>query len=85
MNDAGYRYPTRVSAPPLEASMDTRRCLQPRVSWRHWWAAISGYAVVRTGKAMMRDGIEIQDGGGWAALLIGEVCVSFAAVGVALS
>jgi hypothetical protein len=48
-------------------------------------AAISGYAVVRTGKAMMRDGIEIQDGGGWAALLIGEVCVSFAAVGVALS
>ena len=48
-------------------------------------AAISGFAVVRTGKAMMRDGVEIQDGGGWAALLIAEVCVSFAAVGVALA
>jgi hypothetical protein len=48
-------------------------------------AAISGFAVVRTGKTMMRDGVEIQDGGGWAALLIAEVCVSFAAIGVALS
>ena len=48
-------------------------------------AAISGYAVVRTGKAMMREGIDIQDGGGWAALLIAEVCVSFTAVAVALS
>jgi hypothetical protein len=48
-------------------------------------AAISGFGVVRTGQSMMRTGIEIQDGGGWAALLIAEVCVSFAAVGVALS
>ena len=48
-------------------------------------AAISGYAVVRTGKAMMHAGVEIQDGGGWAALLIAEVCVSFTAVAVALS
>ena len=48
-------------------------------------AAISGYAVVRTGKAMMRVGIDMQDGGGWATLLIAEVCVSFTAVAVALS
>jgi hypothetical protein len=48
-------------------------------------AAISGFAVVRTGRAMTRNGVEVQDGGGWAALLITEVCVSFAAVGVALS
>ena len=48
-------------------------------------AAISGFAVVRTGRATMRDGVDLQDGGGWAALLIAEVCVSFAAVGVALS
>jgi len=48
-------------------------------------AALSGFAVVRTGKAMMRDGVGIQDGGGWAALLIAEVCVSFTAVAVALS
>jgi len=48
-------------------------------------AAISGYAVVRTGGSMMRNGIELQDGGGWAALIIAEACVSFAAVGVALS
>lgn len=48
-------------------------------------AALSGFAVVRTGKAMMRDGVEIQDGGGWVALLIAEVCVSFTAVAIALS
>ncbi len=48
-------------------------------------AAVSGYAVVRTGRTMMGNGIELQDGGGWAALLITEVCVSIAAVGVALS
>jgi hypothetical protein len=48
-------------------------------------AALSGFAVVRTGKSMMRDGVEIQDGGGWAALLIAELCVNFAAVGVALA
>lgn len=48
-------------------------------------AALSGFAVIRTGKAMTRDAVEIQDGGGWAALVIAEVCVNFAAVGVALS
>jgi hypothetical protein len=34
---------------------------------------------------MMRDGVDLQDGGGWAALLIAEICVNFAAVGFALS
>jgi hypothetical protein len=48
-------------------------------------AALAGYAVVRTGRAMMRSGVELEDGGGWAALLITEICVSFAAVAVALS
>ena len=48
-------------------------------------AAISGFAVIRTGGSMMRNGVDLQDGGGWAALLITEVCVSFAAVAVALS
>lgn len=48
-------------------------------------AALSGFAVVRTGKTMMRDGVDLQDGGGWAALLIAEICVNFAAVGFALS
>ncbi len=48
-------------------------------------AALSGFAVVRTGKAMMRDGVGIQDGGGWAALLIAEVFVNVTAVAVALS
>ncbi len=47
-------------------------------------AAISGFAVMRTGSAMMRNGVDMQDGGGWAAILIAEVCVSFAAVAVAL-
>ena len=48
-------------------------------------AALSGFAVVRTGKAMTRDGVGVQDGGGWAALLIAEVCVNFTAVAIALS
>jgi len=48
-------------------------------------AALSGFAVVRTGKAMTRDGVSVQDGGGWAALLIADVCVNFTAVAVALS
>ena len=47
-------------------------------------AAASGWAVVRTGRAMMNQGIGLDDGGGWAALLIAEVCASFAAVAVAL-
>jgi hypothetical protein len=48
-------------------------------------AAVSGYAVVRTARAMVDGGIGVEDGGGWAALLIAEVCCSFAAVAVALS
>jgi hypothetical protein len=48
-------------------------------------AAASGYAVIRTGRSMMGAGVELQDGGGWAALLITEVCVTFTAVAVALA
>ena len=48
-------------------------------------AAASGYAVARQGRMMMREGIAIEDGGGWAALLITEVCCCFAAVAVALA
>ncbi len=47
-------------------------------------AAVSGFALVRTGRTMMHQGIGIEEGGGWAALLIAEVCCSFAAVAVAL-
>ncbi len=48
-------------------------------------ASISGYAVVRTGGAMMRSGVSVQDGGSWTVLLILEMTVNLAAVGVALS
>ena len=48
-------------------------------------AAISGYAVVRTGGAMMRSGVGVQDGGSWTVMLILEMTVNLAAVGVALS
>ena len=48
-------------------------------------AAVSGYAVVRTGRTMLGTGVDLLDGGGWAALLVLEACVSFGAVGVALS
>ena len=48
-------------------------------------AAVSGFAVVRTARTMVEGGFTVEDGGGWAALLIAEVCCSFAAVAVALS
>ena len=48
-------------------------------------AAACGYAVVRQGRMMMNEGVSIEDGGGWAALLITEVCCCFAAVAVALA
>ncbi len=48
-------------------------------------AALSGFAVVRTARVMMDGSYSVEDGGGWAALLIAEVCCSFAAVAVALS
>jgi hypothetical protein len=48
-------------------------------------AAVSGYAAMRTGRAMLDGGFTVEDGGGWAALLIAEVCCSFAAAAVALA
>lgn len=48
-------------------------------------AAVSGYAVLRTGRAMVDGGLAIEDGGGWVALMIAEVSCSLAAVAVALS
>ena len=48
-------------------------------------AAVSGFAVIRTGRTMMDQGVGLDVGGGWAALLIAEVCCSFAAVAVAMS
>jgi hypothetical protein len=48
-------------------------------------AAISGYGVVRTGRAMMRAGVGVQDGGTWTVLLTLEMTINLAAVGVALS
>ena len=67
-------------APVDEAAMPAMRSLIAALI-----AAISGFAVVRTGGAMMRNGVDLQEGGGWAAIVITEVCVSFAAVAVALS
>jgi hypothetical protein len=63
-----------------EAAMPTTRSLIAALI-----AAISGFAAVRTGGTMMRNGVDLQDGGGWAAILITEVCVSFVAVAGALS
>jgi hypothetical protein len=48
-------------------------------------AACSGYSVVRHGKRMMHEGVTVEEGGGWTAVLISEALVCFAAVGVALS
>jgi hypothetical protein len=48
-------------------------------------AAASGYAVVRTGRTMMNQGVDVAEGGGWAAILIAEVCCCFAAVAVAIA
>jgi hypothetical protein len=48
-------------------------------------ASVSGYAVLRTARGMVDGGFSIEDGGGWAALLIAEICCSVTAVAVALS
>ena len=48
-------------------------------------AVVSGYAAIRTGRSMIRAGVDVQDGGTWTALLILEITANFAAVGVALS
>jgi hypothetical protein len=47
--------------------------------------AVSGYAVLRTTRAMVDGGLTIEDGGGWVALLIAEISCSLVAVAVALS
>jgi hypothetical protein len=48
-------------------------------------AALSGYAVVRHGRKMMHEGIGLEDGGGWTAILIAEVLCCFSAVAAALA
>jgi hypothetical protein len=48
-------------------------------------AALSGYAVVHHGRKMMHEGIGLEDGGGWTAILITEVLCCFSAVAAALA
>ena len=48
-------------------------------------AAISGYAVVRHGRKMIHEGVGLEDGGGWTAILLLEVLCCFSAVAAALA
>jgi hypothetical protein len=48
-------------------------------------AIASGYAAVRQGRMMAREGVDLSDGGGWTVLFLVEFTTCFAAVGVALS
>ncbi len=48
-------------------------------------AAVSGWAVVRVGRKMVFEGVGVQDGGGYSALLMAAVMINLGAVSVALS
>jgi hypothetical protein len=48
-------------------------------------ALASGYAAVRQGRMMAREGVDLSDGGGWTVLFLVEFMTCFAAVGVALA
>jgi hypothetical protein len=48
-------------------------------------AATSGWGVVHHGKALMHNGVGLQDGGGWTALILTETMISLSAACVALS
>lgn len=48
-------------------------------------AAASAWAAVRTGRKMQFEGVGIQDGGGYAAILLTAVVIHIAAVSVAIS
>jgi hypothetical protein len=42
-------------------------------------AAVSGWGVVHHGRQMIHEGVTVEDGGGWVALLLTEFMVSFSA------
>jgi hypothetical protein len=48
-------------------------------------AAVSGWAVIRVGRRMVFEGVGVQDGGGYSALLMAAVMINLGAVSVALS
>jgi hypothetical protein len=48
-------------------------------------AAGSAYAMLRHSRQMMFEGVSLQDGGGWAALVMVEFTVALAALAFALS
>lgn len=48
-------------------------------------AVVSGWAVVRLARRMAFEGVGLDDGGGYVALLLVAVTVNLAAVAVALS
>ena len=47
-------------------------------------AAVSGWGVVHHGRQMIHEGVTVEDGGGWVALLLTEFMVSFSASCVAI-
>ncbi len=47
-------------------------------------AAVSGWGVVHHGRRMIHEGVTVEDGGGWVALLLTEFMVSFSAACVAI-
>lgn len=46
-------------------------------------ALATGWALVKQARAMLFDGVGVQDGGGWTAVVLAETMVFLVAVGVA--
>jgi hypothetical protein len=48
-------------------------------------AAVSGFAVIHHGKALMFHSTSLQDGGGWTAIILAETMISLGAAAFAIS
>ena len=80
----GRDTPARVRAGTGAPSLEELGDVDDENPHSHAHRRDQGFAAVRTGGSMIRNGVDLQDGGGWAALMVTEVCASFAAVAVAL-
>ena len=47
-------------------------------------AVTGGYAMIRHARQMLHEGISLEDGGGWTALVLTEFLVAMSGVAVAL-
>lgn len=47
-------------------------------------AIASGYSMIRHARKMPHDGVALEDGGGWTALILTEFMIAMGGLGVAI-